>query len=224
MSTATFGPPLIIWLGPHRYAFPPGRDVTVGLDRGADIRLDGVGGSARQPQVVLHFNGSQWIAVDRSEAGIYVDGVRMSTVFIHEGRAITLGDPQHGPRLVFQLAAPPAAAPHAPRVPPPMRPHAPPPPPPPRPVPHSTAAALHPRHRRAALPWHPPPPRRPAPQPPVAPPPPPPAACHRHRRPAQPAAPPPTVAGSARSRRPTPRRAHRPARPSGADSPARCRS
>jgi ABC-type multidrug transport system ATPase subunit len=156
VSTATFGPPLIIWLGPRRYAFAPGRDVTVGLDHGADIRLDGVGGSGVPPLVVLHFNGNQWIAVDRSEAGIYVDGVRMSTVFIHDGRAITLGDPQRGPRLVFQLAAPPAAAPPR-RVPPPMRPHA--PPPPPRPVPH----------------FQPPPPPRAVPhfQPPVAPPPPP---------------------------------------------------
>ena len=41
VSTATFGPPLIVWLGPRRYSFPTGRDVTVGLDGGADIRLDG---------------------------------------------------------------------------------------------------------------------------------------------------------------------------------------
>ena len=115
VSTAAFGSQLIVWLGPRRYAFPPGRDVTIGLDSGADIRLDGVGPSANPTLVVLHYNGGQWIAVDRSEAGIYVDGVRMSTVFIHDGRAITLGDPQRGPRLVFQLAAPlpppPPAAP-----------------------------------------------------------------------------------------------------------------
>jgi ABC-type multidrug transport system ATPase subunit len=140
VSTATFGPPLIVWLGPRRYAFPPGRDVTVGLDGGADIRLDRSVGSTA-PLVVLHFNGSQWIAVDRSEAGIYVDGVRMSTVFVHDGRAITLGDPQHGPRLIFQLGAPPAPPPPPRVAPPPMRPPAPPPPrppppPPPRPVAH----------------------------------------------------------------------------------------
>ena len=45
MSSATFGAPLIVWLGPRRYAFPPGRDVTVGLNGGADIRLDGSVGS-----------------------------------------------------------------------------------------------------------------------------------------------------------------------------------
>jgi ABC-type multidrug transport system ATPase subunit len=176
--TATFGPPLIIWLGPRRYVFAPGRDVTVGLDRGADIRLDGVGGSGVPPLVVLHFNGNQWLAVDRSEAGIYVDGVRMSTVFIHDGRAITLGDPQHGPRLIFQLAAPPAAAP-PPRVPPPMRPPGPPPPmrphappPPPRPVPHFQPPPV-PAPPPRTVQWVAPPPR-PAPPPPPPPWPPPP--------------------------------------------------
>ena len=46
MSTATFGSPLIVWLGPRRYSFPIGRDVTVGLDSRADIRLDGAGASS----------------------------------------------------------------------------------------------------------------------------------------------------------------------------------
>lgn len=164
VSSATFGSPLIVWLGPQRYAFPPHHDVTIGSNGDADIQLHGLGGLS-EPQVLLHFNGSQWIAVDRSEAGMYVDGVRMSTVFIHEGRTIAFGDPQRGPRLVFQLPAPPAAPP-PPRVapPPPMRPQ-PPPPPPPRPIPHFQP---------------PPPPLRPPPPPPrpvqwVAPPPPPPA-------------------------------------------------
>ena len=182
MSTATFGPPLIVWLGPRRYSFPTGRDVTVGLDSSADIRLDAAGPSATPPLVVLHYNGDQWIAVDRSEAGIFVDGVRMSTVFIHDGRAITLGDPQYGPRLVFQLAAPPPPPPQAP--PPPMRPAAP-PPRPPRPVQHNRPPVPPPplrpppppRPMPGPGPWSappPPPPPMPAPPPPLAQAPPPP--------------------------------------------------
>ena len=182
MSTATFGPPLIVWLGPRRYSFPTGRDVTVGLDSSADIRLDAAGPSSTPPLVVLHYNGDQWIAVDRSEAGIYVDGVRMSTVFIHDGRAITLGDPQYGPRLVFQLAAPPPPPRQAP--PPPMRPAAP-PPRPPRPVQHNRPPVPPPplrpppppRPMPGAGPWPappPPPPPMPAPPLPIAQPPPPP--------------------------------------------------
>jgi len=130
VSPASFGSSLIVWHGTQRYAFPPDRDVTIGSNDGADIRLYGLGGLS-EPQVLLHFNDVQWVAVDRGEAGMYVDGVRMSTVFIHEGRTITFGDPQTGPRLVFQLPAPPAPPP----PPPPTRPQAP-PPPPPRPMPH----------------------------------------------------------------------------------------
>ena len=164
MPTGAFASPLIVWFGPNRYTFPVGRNVTVGRDSRADIRIDGVGTSTSPTHVVLHHNGSQWIAVDRGEGGIYVDGVRMSTVFIHDGKAITLGDPQHGPRLVFQLGAPPpprgVPRPEVRPVPPQMRP-APPPP--------AT-------HRRPGQPgWPPPappPPRADQPErPPVRPPP-----------------------------------------------------
>ncbi len=152
-TDGSFGSPLIVWLGPRRYAFAPGRDVVVGHDNAADIRLEG---AIAPTQVVLHHSGSQWIAVDRGEGGIFVDGVRMSTVFIHDGRAITLGDPQHGPRLVFQLGAPPPP----PRPTPPPRPAAfapPRPPPPPRPVqhprpPHSPTAAARTTRRATPAP------------------------------------------------------------------------
>src|SRR5580692_4983780 len=161
VSTATSGSPLVVWLGRRRYSFATGRDVTVGLDSSADIRLDPAGPSVTPPLVVLHYNGDQWLAVDRSEAGIFVDGVRMSTVFIHDGRAITLGDPQYGPRLVFQLAAPPPPPPPPQAPPPPMRPAAP-PPRPPRPV-HQNRPPVPP----PLLPPSPPP--RPMPRPgPVA--------------------------------------------------------
>jgi ABC transport system ATP-binding/permease protein len=161
VSTAAFGAPLIVWLGPRRYDFPAGRDVTIGPGSSADVRLEAVAPSVTPPLVVLHFNGDQWIAVDRSDAGMYVDGVRMSAVFIHEGRTITLGDPQQGTRLVFQLGAPPPP-------PPPMRPAA--------PFPHSPPTVAH--HRPpvpSPLPPHPAAPRTmPGPVPWVPPPPPPP--------------------------------------------------
>src|SRR5277367_4684741 len=93
MPTEAFASPLIVWFGPNRYTFPVGRDVTIGRDSRADIRVDGVG---------------------------------TSTVFIHDGRAITLGDPQHGPRLVFQLGPPPPPPSRAARR-PAIRPAPPPP-------------------------------------------------------------------------------------------------
>ena len=158
MPTEAFASPLIVWIGSKRYTFPVGRAVTIGPDDRADIRLDGAGTSTSSTQVVLHHNGRQWIAVDRSESGIYVDGVRMSTVFIHDGTAITLADPQHGPKLVFQLGAPPPPPPPLPPPPPPRRaPMRPPPPPPPA------------QHGPGRPGWPPPA----APRPPVRPPPPP---------------------------------------------------
>jgi ABC transport system ATP-binding/permease protein len=159
MPTEAFASPLIVWFGPNRYTFPVGRDVTIGRDGRADIRIDAVGTSTSPIHVVVHHNGRQWIAVDRGEGGIYVDGVRMSTVFIHDGRAITLGDPQHGPRLVFQLG-------------PPL-------PPPPRAAPRPAIRPAPPPHAAPRGPgrpvWQPtpaPPPRSDQPKrPPVAPPP-----------------------------------------------------
>ncbi|MCV7089568.1 hypothetical protein, partial [Mycobacterium interjectum] len=44
---------------------------------------------------------------------MYVNGARVSTVDLHSGQAITIGDPQRGPRLVFQIG-PPAAPPGRP--------------------------------------------------------------------------------------------------------------
>ncbi|UMB71404.1 ATP-binding cassette domain-containing protein [Mycobacterium paraterrae] len=183
---AGFGAPLVVWVGSHRFAFPPHRDVTIGSNSGADIQLHGLGGLS-EPQILLHFNGSEWIAVDRSEAGMYVDGVRMSTVFIHDGRVITFGDPQRGPRLAFQLPAPPPPPPPRRLAPPPPQPH-PAPPPPPRPVAHFPPPPPPPRRPVAQVPPPGPPPR---PRP-VAPPPPPPARWAPPPPPApQPAPPPP---------------------------------
>ena len=83
MPTEAFASSLTVWIGSNRYTFPPGRDVTVSRDSRADIRVDGVGVSDFPIHLVLHHDGRQWVAVDRSESGIYVDDVRMSTVRRH---------------------------------------------------------------------------------------------------------------------------------------------
>ncbi|MBO0866216.1 MAG: FHA domain-containing protein, partial [Mycobacterium sp.] len=129
MRTEAFASPLTVWVGPRHYTFPAGRDVTVGRDSRSDLRLESADPSTSPTHLVLHHDGRQWVAIDRSQRGIYVDGVRMSTVFIRDGRAITLGDPRHGLRLVFQLGGPATAPPGQRNVPPPgVRPGPPPPP------------------------------------------------------------------------------------------------
>src|SRR5271156_6369639 len=123
--------PLTVWVGSMRYVFAPGRDVSVGYGRGCDIPLERLGNAAAPPpaprtDVVLRFAGTQWVAIDRSPYGIFVNGSRVQTVKIHDGQAITIGDPERGPRLVFQVGPPAQAGPPAG---PPRRPPGPPQPP-----------------------------------------------------------------------------------------------
>ena len=180
---ASPGGPLTVWLGPVRYVFGPGRDVIVGYGPGCDVPLERVAAANQplpppHPDVVLRFTGTQWVAIDLSHNGIFVNGTRTPTVEIRDGLGITIGDPQRGPRLVFQTASrPPGPPPGPPRAP------APPPQPPTqrdtqrmpvaRPQPPATERPIQPQ------PWPktpPPPVAAPAvAPPPVVPPPPPPA-------------------------------------------------
>src|SRR6185312_2776255 len=123
--------PLTVWVGSTRYVCLPGPDVSVGSGSQCDIRLDsgdtaGIAKPASE-DVVLRFAGTHWLAIDRTGDGIFVDGVRASTVVIEDGQAITIGDLQSARKLVFQIGsatdtaeqppqnpapAPAAAAPH----------------------------------------------------------------------------------------------------------------
>jgi ABC transport system ATP-binding/permease protein len=109
--------PLTVWVGSTRYVFARGRDVLVGYGRGVDVQLERPGNAAPppapRPDVVLRFTDRHWVAIDRSSRGMFVDGSRVSKVDIRSGLAITIGDPQRGPRLVFQIG-PPAGPPRRP--------------------------------------------------------------------------------------------------------------
>jgi hypothetical protein len=91
--------------------------------------------------MVLRADTTQWMAIDKSRNGIYLNGKRASTVPIDDDTRITLGA-QDGPALTFRITtqqvqvaqiAPPRTGPPATRpAPPPQRPAAPPMQPPPR--------------------------------------------------------------------------------------------
>lgn len=111
--------PLTVWVGSVRFVFGPGRDVIVGYGPGCDIALERLGTASQpppapRPDVVLRFTGTHWVAIDLSHNGIFVNGARMPTVGIHDGLGITIGDPQRGPRLVFQTASGPPGPPPGP--------------------------------------------------------------------------------------------------------------
>jgi ABC transport system ATP-binding/permease protein len=102
--------PLTVWVGSTRYVCLPGPDVSVGTGSQCDIRLEpgataGIANRASE-DLVLRFAGTHWLAIDRSGQGILVDGVRVATVDIQDGQAITIGDPQQGQQLTFHLGSP----------------------------------------------------------------------------------------------------------------------
>ena len=125
MTGAFSASPLTVWVGPIRYVFHPGRDVIVGYGSHCDIPLDRPGHPAAtsRPLLVLRFSGTHWVAIDRSPDGIFVDGARMSPIDIRDGQAITIGDPQRGPRLILGVG--PAVGPPAPNRPDRSNQHAP---------------------------------------------------------------------------------------------------
>ncbi|MCV6977503.1 ABC transporter permease [Mycobacterium bourgelatii] len=102
-----------MWVGPLHYVFHPGRDVIVGVGEESDIRLDRPGLVDQNtppeliPDLVLRYSAAHWVAIDRSGRGLYVGRARVSTLDIADGQSITLSDPERGPRLSFQLGAPP---------------------------------------------------------------------------------------------------------------------
>ncbi|MEE6176855.1 ABC transporter permease [Mycobacterium sp. 050134] len=147
--------PLTVLVGSARYVFAPGRDVLVGYGPPCDIPLERLGYAATRPpaprvELVLRFTGHHWVAIERSPVGLFVSGARVPTVDIQHGQVVSLGDPQRGPRLVFQLGAPagrPPAPPQRPPYPPPPRVASPPPGQPPRYPPPPPISGQAPRGR-----------------------------------------------------------------------------
>lgn len=193
---------LTVWAGPAKYVFTPGRDVLAGYGPGCDIPLERLGQPSQHPQppqvdVILRFTGTQWVAIDLSRRGIFVNGSRVATVEIRDGLGIAIGDPQHGPRLVFQTArsaAPPGPPPPAGPAYPPQAPSVPPGAPPPggRPSePDPRVPTQSATQRMRVVP--PPPPTAQRPTQPSPPPPPPPGGAPPPAAPPAPPVPPPAA-------------------------------
>src|SRR6202020_2127092 len=99
-------PPLTVWLGSAMYTFPVDRDVIVGRDRDCDIRFQDINPDdltlISRVHAILRFDGAQWVVVDKSQNGVYVDGSRAALVAINDGLSIALGSPR-GPQLTFRV-------------------------------------------------------------------------------------------------------------------------
>ena len=83
MGSAFPASPLTVWVGPTRYVFAPGRDMIVAYGGWWDIPLYRLGNAPPrrppipQPDLVLRFAGTRWVAIDRSRTGFFVNGARV---------------------------------------------------------------------------------------------------------------------------------------------------
>src|SRR6478735_2389393 len=81
--------------------FSPDRDIVVGRDPQADVRI--ASRLASRAHLLLRCHGGRWVATDNASLnGIFVDGRRVASVDISDGQCITVGDPD-GPRLSFSV-------------------------------------------------------------------------------------------------------------------------
>ncbi|OBA70490.1 ABC transporter ATP-binding protein [Mycobacterium sp. 1554424.7] len=79
--------------------FAPGRDVVVGSDLRADLRV--AHPLVGRAHLLLRFEGGRWVAVDNNSMnGVFLNGRRVPAVDIQDGQAINIGKPD-GPRITF---------------------------------------------------------------------------------------------------------------------------
>ncbi|OBH59859.1 ATP-binding cassette domain-containing protein [Mycobacterium sp. E2479] len=82
-------------------SFAAGRDVVVGSDLRADLRV--AHPLIARAHVLLRFDQGRWLAVDNNSLnGVYLDGRRVPVVDIHDGQTINIGKPD-GPRITFEV-------------------------------------------------------------------------------------------------------------------------
>ncbi|MGB8386551.1 ATP-binding cassette domain-containing protein [Mycobacterium sp.] len=144
-------PVLTVRSGRSQGNFAAGREVVVGSDVRADLRV--AHPLIARAHLLLRFDQGKWIAVDNNSLnGVFVNGRRVPTVDIQDGLAINIGKPD-GPQITFEVGhhhgdvglspptesipiiAPPSGSQpvRVPPVPPRQPPPAAQPPPPPRP-------------------------------------------------------------------------------------------
>ncbi len=81
--------------------FAPGRDVVVGSDVRADLRV--AHPLIARAHLLLRFDKGRWIAVDNhSMNGVFLNGRRVPMVDIQDGQSVNIGKPD-GPRITFHV-------------------------------------------------------------------------------------------------------------------------
>ena len=99
-------PPMItVCSGDIRRTYPPGRDVIVGRDVRADIRIPHP--AISRAHVILRCVDGHWTAIDNDSLnGMFVGVERVKSTTAGDGTVLHLGNPE-GPALTFELGPPP---------------------------------------------------------------------------------------------------------------------
>ncbi len=94
-------PVLTVRSGRSQGSFAAGRDVVVGSDVRADLRV--AHPLVARAHLLLRFEQGRWIAVDNNSLnGVFVDGQRVSAVDVSDGRSVSIGKPD-GPLVTFEV-------------------------------------------------------------------------------------------------------------------------
>ncbi len=95
------GPVLTVRSDRSQGSFAAGRDVVVGSDLRADMRV--AHPLIARAHLLLRFDQGKWMAIDNNSLnGMFVNGQRMPMVDIHDGQTINIGKPD-GPRMTFEV-------------------------------------------------------------------------------------------------------------------------
>src|SRR6478672_1770097 len=88
-----------------RRTFPPGRDVLVGRDVHADLRIPHP--AISRAHMILRYRDGYWMATDNgSRNGMFLGTQRVQSTAALPGQPLHLGDPD-GPLLTFELGPAP---------------------------------------------------------------------------------------------------------------------
>src|SRR5947209_5256871 len=94
-------PVLTVRSGRSEGSFSAGRDVFVGSDLRADLRI--AHPLIARAHLLLRFDKGRWVAIDNNSLnGMFVNGQRVPAVDILDGQAINIGKPD-GPQLSFKV-------------------------------------------------------------------------------------------------------------------------
>ena len=89
--------------GGVRRTYPPGRDIVIGRDIRADLRIPHP--VIARTHVLLRCVDGRWIAIDNDGAGMFVGAQRVESTPVSDGMTLRLGNPD-GPLVTIELAPP----------------------------------------------------------------------------------------------------------------------